>query len=206
MKNISIHSISSLFLNQPKISLLEYLNFEEKAEEKHEYHGGRIRPVSSKTIRHCRIGGNLVGVVGRELIKRGEDYHVFPSILKVGNVNTASVVYPDLTITDGDVEFFTPESTYVISNPVVLFEVISPSTKEYDYSDKFNIYKTFPSFKQYVLIEQEYCHIEVRTLENVEKSIWTSRTYEDIDAVIDLTPINISLPVRDIYRRVKFEK
>lgn len=194
----------SLFLNQPKISLLEYLEFEEASDIKHEYHDGKVRPLSNKTIKHSKIGGNLGAAIGNELVKHQKDCSAFAN-LKITNVDISSIVYPDLIIACGEEIFPIANREDVISNPIVLFEIISLETGTYDYGGKFNIYQTFDTFKQYVLVEQEFPYVEVRTLENAARSSWTFRTYTDMNDVFELKSIGISFALKDIYRRVKFE-
>ena len=62
-----MYSVLNLFLAHPKISFLDYLDFEEKSKEKHEYHNGKLRIMPGGTSTHNKIGGNISFLVGREL-------------------------------------------------------------------------------------------------------------------------------------------
>ena len=201
-----MYLVLNIFLNHPKISFLDYLDFEEKSEQKHEYHNGKLRIMPGGTSTHNKIGANISRIVGNALIEKDKDCDVYSSDMKISNATLQSALYPDLTVVCGDTEYFVVGRKDVIANPTVLFEVISPSTGTYDYSGKFSLYKTFTSLRQYVLIEQDTPYIEVRTLENIEKNSWTFETYEDMDAIVELKSIGISLPLKEIYRRVKFEE
>lgn len=201
-----MYTVLNLFLSHPKLSLLEYLNFEEKSKEKHEFHNGKLRLTPGGTSTHNKIAISIGWAVTNALIETGKDCDVYSSDMKVSNSSLNSVVYPDITLVCGESKYLIPGRTDVISNPLVLFEVISPSTGTYDYSGKFNIYKTFDTLRQYILIEQDTPYVEVRTLENAEKNSWTFRMYEDLEEVMELDSAGISLPMRSIYRRVKFEE
>ncbi len=87
-----------------------------------------------------------------------------------------------------------------LTNPIVLVEVFSDATREYDRGQKFTLYKEIPAFREYVLVEQE--QVLVETFRWAASGSWEPRTCENLDAAILLESVNVSIPLRDIYRLV----
>src|SRR5438445_13006863 len=95
----------------------------------------------------------------------------------------------------------TAERPEAVTNPVLLVEALSDSTKDYDRCDKFDLYKAIPTFREYVLIEQSKVLVEqfVRS----DAGVWTLRKYTGLDDVLALESIDASIPVSEIYRQVE---
>lgn len=72
---------------------------------------------------------------------------------------TGLAAYPDLSVVYGKLEI-DPEHRNTITNPVVLVEVLSNSTEDYDRQDKFMHYRRLPSLKDYLLVDQREPRIE----------------------------------------------
>ena len=87
-------------------------------------------------------------------------------------------------------------------NPMVLFEILSPSTGDFDRGEKFLLYRTVASVKECVMVSQDRVLIERFHREN-EKN-WRFETISDLDAVLQLESVQVEIPVRDIYARVEF--
>lgn len=88
-----------------------------------------------------------------------------------------------------------------ITNPSILFEVLSESTYRYDKGEKFRKYQLLPSFKEYVLIEQDSPVIDV--LVKKENGKWEMSSFIGLDDVLELTTLDIKIPLSDIYEDVK---
>jgi len=109
--------------------------------------------------------------------------------------------YPDLAIVCGEPRFL-EGTTATLLNPIVLFEVLSPSTENYDRAGKFLLYRQIESLRQYVLIAQDAPLVEVRT-RNADET-WTSAWYESLDDICRIDSAGIVLPLSEIYERVTF--
>ena len=129
----------------------EYLAFEQRAKNKHEYYNGKIIKMSGATFNHNLIANNVSGELG--VILRGKPFFVLNSDMKIHIPQLESFVYPDAVVVF-EKPLFYEGRTDVVLNPLLIVEVASRSTKNYDRTTKFEYYKTLPSFKEYVLIEQ----------------------------------------------------
>lgn len=136
----------------------EYLADEEKSDVKHEYLDGIVYAMSGGTPEHGALAMSLARLVGNAL--QGQPCRVFSSDVRVRVVDTSLSTYPDLTIACGKLEV-AADDKHAITNPRVLFEVLSPSTEAYDRGAKFAHYRRIPSLAAYVLIAQDEPRIEV---------------------------------------------
>ena len=135
----------------------EYLAFEREAQVKHEYVAGEVFAMAGASLRHNGIVANLMGLLSQAL--RGGPCRVFPSDHKVHIASRDVFTYPDVSVVCGEVAVY-PGTSDVITNPKVLFEVLSDSTERYDRGDKAEAYRTIPSLSAHVLLVQQRPHIE----------------------------------------------
>ena len=112
-----------------------------------------------------------------------------------------SFTYPDAVIVCGPM-IFAPESPETVSNPKVIVEVLSPSTADYDYGGKFELYREIPSLQEYVLVSQKRPSIDV--FRRPPEGNFTLFTYRGLDASLDLETLNISIPLGEIYAGIEF--
>src|SRR5947207_433815 len=116
-------------------------------------------------------------------------------------VSPSKYVYPDILIYCGK-PMLTDELSDTITNPKVIVEILSPSTEDYDYGKKFILYRSLPSFEEYLLISQEQPRVEVsrRTPENR----WVLSTYIGLDTTVNVESLGISIPMGELYEGVEF--
>jgi Uma2 family endonuclease len=91
-----------------------------------------------------------------------------------------------------------------ITNPRLIAEVLSNSTKSYDKDDKFAAYRTIPTFQEYILIDQYKIHIEQYF--KIDKKRWTFIEYDDLNEMISLNSLNLEIAIADIYDKVSFDR
>ena len=176
-----------------KMTLAEYLAFEEASEEKHEYVNGYVYAMSGGTIEHSRISASLIRALGNVLA--GRPCVVFTSDLRVRIERTGTSTYPDATVVCGKVETSKadPHST---TNPTVVFEVLSPTSEAYDRGAKANHYRQLPSLREYVLISQDEPRVEVQRL-NADGH-WELRFFGKGEQV-ELASIEVKIQVDALY-------
>ena len=133
-------------------SISEYLTLEEQSEERHEYEAGQIRAMSGGTINHGLIGTNITNALYNSL-KNAGDCMALNGDVKIWIDTAASFVYPDAMAICGPIET-AGQDEHAVTNPTLIVEVLSKSTESYDRGDKFHKYCSLPSFKEYVLIDQ----------------------------------------------------
>jgi Uma2 family endonuclease len=90
-----------------------------------------------------------------------------------------------------------------VTNPNLIIEVLSDSTKDYDRGEKFRAYRSIPSFQEYLLVDQYSIHVE--HFARNDQGQWVLTDYDDRAEVINLMSIGCALPLEIIYRKIKFE-
>jgi len=137
----------------------EYYLREQKAEFKSDYYTGEIFAMAEGTIRHCQICTNLIREVGNRL--KGTPCWAFESNLRLAIKASGLRCHPDVTVFCGqfekDIEDPTDET---VTNPTVIFEVLSPSTEAYDRGLKAESFRQITSLRSYVFVSQSNAHIE----------------------------------------------
>jgi Uma2 family endonuclease len=177
----------------------EYLALEEKAEYKSEYHDGEIVPMTGGTTDHNIIAGNVH--TNLKLALRGQSYKVFFGDVRLWIPSYRRYVYPDVMVIQGKPVYDGTNKT-TITNPLLIVEVLSKSTKNYDKSEKFDCYRSIPDFREYVLIDQSKYHVEqyAKTSENQ----WLFTEYDSENAVLTLAAVNVQIPFSQLYEEIDF--
>ena len=186
---------------QPKARLTpqEYLEIERKADYKSEYHDGEMFAMSGARRSHNLVAMNIGANVHRQL--RGRPCEVYASDMRVLVNSSGLYTYPDVTVVCGTPQFL-DVATDTLLNPVVLVEVLSPSTEAYDRGRKFEHYRTIASLRQYVLVASDRVQVDVFTRQDGEQWLLTSASAPGSE--IELASIECRLSVADIYDKVEF--
>jgi Uma2 family endonuclease len=140
-----------------KASYEEYLALERGSETKHEYVNGEIYAMAGGTPEHGRLAAKVARLVGNALAKR--PCEVFSSDVRIRVEATGRATYPDLSIVCSKI-VRSAQDPDAITNPIVLIEVLSPSTEMDDRGNKWAHYRRLPSLECYVLVSQEERSIE----------------------------------------------
>lgn len=180
----------------------EYLALEEKAEYRSEYHDGEIIAMTGGTINHNRIVRNFSIASGVALQKQ-QAYELFMGDIKVWIPNTKRFLYPDVMVIAGQPEYYENRKDAIL-NPLVIIEVLSKSTQDYDRSTQFNYYRTLPSFQEYILISQYEHHVEQYT--KLSEYEWRIFYKKSPDAMLELVSFPFTMSLADIYHKVDFEE
>lgn len=109
-------------------------------------------------------------------------------------------IYLDITVVCGEPQF-TDDKSVILVKPLLIIEVLSPSTEGYDRGRKFQDYRDIQSLQEYVLVSQDSPRIERFTRHN---DIWLFADAKTIDASIELSAIGCILNLADVYRKVSF--
>ncbi len=175
------------------VSVVEYLRGEELSDVKHEYLNGMAHAMAGGTLGHSRTARNITLALGNRL--RGKRCHVFTSdaAVHLSKDQDERFYYPDAVVTCGP---FDP-SARSINAPVVIFEVLSPTTARTDRTEKKDAYLACDSMQHYVLVEPETVEV---TVYSRESSGWTKTVYNETDDILTLTGIEVELPLSEIYQ------
>lgn len=179
----------------------EYLAFERSAEFRHEYLDGEIYEMAGESLSHSRVCANLAREVGNKL--KGKTCEPLSPNMKVRTSTASLFSYPDLTIVCGEPLFHDLKKD-VLTNPRVIFEVLSPSTEIYDRTTKFQRYRMGnETLTDYVLISQ--AHPFVEHFSKQPDGNWLYRSYAEITDAMRIESVDCELSLEEIYERVEFE-
>jgi phenylacetic acid degradation protein len=184
-----------------RYTLEEYFMVEESSPVKHEYYRGEIFAMASAKYDHNVISGNLIGILGGKLY--GGPCRVLGSDMRILVEEEELFTYPDALIVCGEPQFWQNDQYHLI-NPTVLFEVLSPSTRDYDRETKFDLYKTLHSFKEYILVDSKMVTVE-QFIKNAE-GLWQSRKISSLDEDLLLETTGTRLSLKEIYGGTLFPK
>ncbi|MDY7016480.1 MAG: Uma2 family endonuclease [Cyanobacteriota bacterium] len=179
----------------------EYLALEEVAETKSEYRNGKIIPMTGGTTDHNQISGNLY--LGLRIGLKGKEYEVFFADVRLWIPEAQLYTYPDVMVISGKPQYHDNRKD-TITNPQVIVEVLSKSTRNYDRGDKFDYYKTIPPFQEYILIDQS--QIKITQYFKTEAKRWTYREYDEEDTALSFNVFEVEVALTDIYEKVNFEE
>jgi Uma2 family endonuclease len=159
-----------------------------------------IGTMSYATTNHERVVRNLIATLDAQLDEgQGE---VFGSNRPIYAAECENIYEPDVHVTDGTLEEYHYARTKTATkNPSVIVEVFSPSTKNFDLSEKLDCYKMIPSLKHIIFIEPNKPHIQVfnRTKRPNE---WQNVDFFDLEQKIRV--LNKSISLKTIYKKVIF--
>ncbi len=181
--------------------IVEYLELEDKSQEKHEYHDGYIIDMAGGTAPHSKICNNVSFALTLGL--KGKKCSSYNSDLKILAEKVNSYYYPDASVICGELEFDENRKD-IVKNPTVIIEVLSKSTALFDRTEKFWNYRTIPTFKEYVLISQDKPLIEV--FHKNEGNKWVLSDAYGLDESILLESIGVELKLEDVFDKVDFEE
>ena len=178
----------------------QYLAQERKAETKSEYVDGLVYAMAGAGLAHVQIALNI-GAALRALL-RNSTCRPLAMDMRVRVPDSRLYAYPDVVIACGELELEDDELDTLL-NPVVIFEVLSPSTEAWDRGRKFKRYATIPSLIEYVLVSQSDARVERFVREGED---WRLSIFEGLEAKLQLESVGIELPLSEIYDRVEFEE
>lgn len=184
------------------LTLEEYLKFEEKSDIKYEYHDGQIIGRIDSMINHSRISGNIQGCIYNNLKRQNATCEIFNSNVKLHIQKENRYVYPDGMVICGDIQT-SEDYSEAITNPILIIEVLSKSTADYDRGDKFFFYQQIESLQEYILIEQEKMQIDIYSR---RKNLWKISRVTATDKSLYLSCLEMTIDLKNIYRKVVFEK
>jgi Uma2 family endonuclease len=177
----------------------EYLELERAAEFRHEYYNGRMYAMAGGSYRHAKITHNLSRRLGNAL--DGGPWEVSGTDLRIRVAPNGLYTYPDLVVICGEPEFADARTDTVI-NPVLLIEVLSPSTELGDREVKAAQYKTISSLQEYALVSQTEARVEVYRRQPGGQ--WLLSEFAGLEAAARFNSVEASVPLAEIYSKVRF--
>ncbi len=178
-----------------KMTVDEYLAFDEASEIRNEFIDGEIIPMPGGTGPHNRIVASAIIALGNALAER--DYALYASQMRV-RIDPLKYVYPDVSVVCGAPDF-EDDNEVTLLNPTVVVEVTSPSSLTRDHVHKVELYGAVPSVAGYLVLDQERVNAQWYTR---TESGWHLRQFSDPSAEIMLEPLGCRLPLAQAYRGV----
>jgi Uma2 family endonuclease len=181
-------------------TLEEYLELEVNSDTRHEYLNGEIIPMTGGTPEHNEIASILNAALRVSL--KGQPYSIFVADQRLWIPDRRLYTYPDVVVVPRPLER-QQGRTDTITNPIMIAEVLSKSTKSYDRDEKFAAYRTIPTFQEYLLVDQYSIRAEQYFKTNPHQWIFTE--YNDAESMISLSSIPFKIRLADLYENVEFD-
>ncbi len=190
----------------------EYLEFERNATEKHEYFQGEIIPLhknnglsneingmSGASFEHNEISANCIFELKTKL--KGRPCRTYGSDFRVNIPNISLFTYPDVSIYCNEPQTIDSEKDSA-TNPTVIIEILSKSTRNYDLGGNFLLYKQIETLKEYILIDSE--SIKVIKYSKNDDNSWLMTEMNSFNENLKLNSVQVELQLIDVYDNVKF--
>lgn len=182
-------------------SIDEYLALEAASHTRFEYWDGEIVCMSGGTLRHGQISSNVHFRLRSYL--SGKGCQVFTADTSVKTPELPPYRYPDVSVVCGEVKVERIRSVEALTNPILIVEVLSPTTAERDRGEKFAAYRNLPSFREYLLIEQDRSFV-IRHFRDTDDQ-WIFDEYSGMDAIVTLRSVEYELKLEEVYEGVRFD-
>ena len=185
-------------------TLDEYFALEHTGEARYEYWDGEIICMSGGSRRHSRISIRILELLLSHL-RQQRSCEAFSADQAVKNPSPyPPYFYPDATVACGEAQFAAVRGIDVLTNPTLLVEVMSPTSKKRDKKNKLGFYSQIPSLKEYLIIDQDQPSAILHTKQ--PDKTWLTSTFRDLGAEVALSSIGYTLTLREIYATVTFDK
>lgn len=186
-------------LEQQTFTPEEYLEFEVNSDERHEYINQEIISMAGGTPAHNEIA-SILNAALRVKLKR-KPYSIFVADQRLWIPDCNIYTYPDVMVVEKPLQLQTGRNDTII-NPVMIAEVLSKSTQDYDRGEKFVGYRTINSFYEYLLIDQYRVYVEhhVKTAANQ----WLLTEYHDPEVMLSFNVFECEILIADLYEGIDF--
>lgn len=186
--------------SQKTYTIAEYLELEVNSDTRHEYINGEMIPMTGGTPEHNEIASILNAALRVSL--KGQPYSIFVADQRLWIPERSLYTYPDVMVAPRPLERQAGRND-TITSPVMIAEVLSKATKNYDRDEKFSAYRTIPTFQEYLLIDQYTIHVEQYFKTDPQRWIFTE--YNDPESTITLSSIPFEMHLADLYETIEFD-
>ena len=177
----------------------EYLELEAHSLSKHEYHNGKIIEMAGGTTTHNELSGKLITQLNIAIDAKDVVFKVYSSDMKIWVEKFNRFLYPDAVTVALKPELYNNRRD-IITNPLLVVEVTSPSGQGFDNNSKFGYYRSIPSFSEYLLVSQEQHHVSRFFREAPD--LWRTSDYYNLEDMIPLQSMGLEIPMMGIYKGV----
>ncbi len=175
-----------------KCTYAEYLAAEETALERHDFVAGEVYAMSGGTLEHSALASACIGELRGRL--KGRPCVVFEANARIHESDSDFTCYPDVSVVCGPVQR-AADDALAISNPVVIIEILSPTTEAYDRGEKSRRYRAMASVKEIVLVAQDSRRVEVLRRNDQGRF----ELYEWATGEFELASLGLKVPLAEVY-------
>jgi Uma2 family endonuclease len=183
-----------------RYTLEEYFALERVSEARYEYWDGDILCMSGGTAHHYIISENLRTRLAQEL--QGRDCQAYSGGVPIQTPSIPPYRYPDASVVCGKPVFAGINGIDILTNPVIIVEVLSPGTEHLDREEKRDAYQKISSLKEYLIVAQDAPHI---TLYRRQGRRWPRHDFGDLKAAVELASVDSRILIGEIYAGITFE-
>jgi len=171
----------------------EYLRIERAALDKSEFYDGQMFAMAGASPAHALLSNRIGGMLDRQM---PQGCRTFSADLRIKVAPAGLYTYADCTVICGDLVYF-GDHRDVILNPLLIVEVLSPSTEGYDRGKKFELYRTVESFKEYLLVHQDRAHVEHYSKQ--DDGSWLLREYAGLAGSVAILRLDVQISLAELY-------
>ena len=177
----------------------DFLEWESQQELKHELINGAVVAMTGVSRAHNTIAGNLI-VALRSLLA-GQSCNVFFSDIRVQVDEVSTYTYPDVVVVCGEPKFREDVKPDTLINPLLIFEILSPSTELIDRNRKFDQYLQMDSLAGYFLVSQDKPRVEV--FQRHDEG-WLYQDWTGMDTMVEIASLECELALEEVFQKVEF--
>ena len=170
----------------------EYFALEAEGSVRHEFFEGEVFAMAGESIAHNTISLNMAMACRQAL--RGRQCRVQMEGIQLAVEANRHYTYPDIVVSCDPQDQHESRRLY---NPLLIVEVLSPSTEAYDRGLKFNQYKKLPSLRHYLLVSQKTWLVEWYQLS--EHGIWGHTALAEAEDAVVIPELNLTMTLAQIY-------
>ena len=174
----------------------QYLQIERQAETKSEFHDGQMFAMSGGSPNHALLTNRMGAILDRQV---PVGCRVFSPDLRIKVAAAGLYTYADCSVLRGEPRF-SGDSQDCLLNPVLIVEVLSPSTEGYDRGKKIELYRTIESFREYLIVHQDRRRVEYYSRQ--EDSSWLLREHSGNEAVVSVPSLGVQFTLGELYATV----
>jgi Uma2 family endonuclease len=171
----------------------QYLEIERQAETKSEFHDGQMFAMVGGPFNHSLLATRISALLDRLV---PIECRTSNSDLRIKIAGAGLYTYPDCSVICGEPKFFGDHHD-VILNPLLIVEVLSPSTEGYDRGKKFELYRTIESFREYLIVHQDRRHVEHYSKQ--DDGSWVLREHSGVDGSVSIPRLNVQIGLGELY-------
>lgn len=178
-------------------TITEYLEIEDQAEIRNEYINGEIIPMTGGTTNHNLVTGNFYLTL--RLALKGKNNTVYIENVRLFIAENNIFTYPDVMVMAGEPTYYNETKT-TVTNPLIIIEVLSKATRDYDLGQKFEYYRTLDTLQEYILVDPEKTLVMAYQRDNHQT--WLLNIFEDLNQILNLKSVSLDIPLSDIYEGI----